>query len=113
MKVFAQTKLENPLLEESIKGLSGMGFMRRFIPFLISWLILIGFITFLIYFLIGGLNWISSQGDKNKIEEAKKQLTNALVGIFIIFSIFVIIKVAGFVFGVSNLENLLISLPSL
>lgn len=112
MKVFAQ-QLENPLLNESIKNIKGIEFVRRLLPLLVSWLILIGFITFLIYFLIGGLNWITSQGDKNKIEEAKKQLTNAIIGLFIVFSIFLIIKIIGWVLGISNLQELIISLPRL
>jgi len=112
MKVLAQT-LENPILEESLKGLSGVDFIKRALPFLINWLILAGFGAFLIYFFIGAYNWITSKGDKTGIEEAKKQLTNSFIGLFIIFSIFVIIKVIGWVFGIKSLEELIISLPRL
>lgn len=44
--------------------------------------------------ILGGINWMSSGGDKGKMEEARHRLTNALTGIFIVFaswSIYIII----------------------
>lgn len=50
----------------------------------------------LIYLLRGSLNWISSGGDKEKIEKARHTLTNAIVGLLIIFVILA---------GIYTLEN--------
>ena len=44
--------------------------------------------------ILGGISWISSGGDKGKMEEARHRLTNAITGIFIVFaswSIYIII----------------------
>ncbi len=112
MKIFAQG-LENPVLKDSVKNLEGVDFFNRALPFLIHWLIIVGFFFFLVHFLLGGLKWINSQGEKNKIEEAQKQLTFALVGLLVVFSIFAIIRIIGFVFGLSGFENLQITLPQL
>lgn len=44
--------------------------------------------------ILGGISWMSSGGDKGKMEEARHRLTNAITGLFIVFaswSIYVII----------------------
>lgn len=35
----------------------------------------------------GGLEWISSSGDKSKLETAQGRITNAILGLFITFAI--------------------------
>jgi len=41
----------------------------------------------LIYLLKGSMGWITSGGDKEKIEKARQTLTNAVIGLVIIFVI--------------------------
>ncbi len=106
-------KIENPILKPSLKIKTGTEFLSDFISFLISILILGGVLFFLVHFILGAYKWISSQGDKNKIEEAQKHMTYALIGLGTIFSIFAIIKVAGFMFGIEGLENLNLIIPTL
>ena len=110
--LFAQG-LKNPVLEPSIRNLKGVAFFNRALPFFIHWLILIGFFTFLIYFILGGLKFITSKGDKTKIEEAQQQLTNGFIGMIIVFSVFAVIKLLGSVLGISGLQDLQIVLPQL
>ena len=38
----------------------------------------------------GGLAWMSSSGDKGKLEEAQGRITNAVIGLFIVFAIWAI-----------------------
>ncbi|MFH1827121.1 MAG: hypothetical protein ABH812_01650 [bacterium] len=52
----------------------------------------------LIFLLRGSLNWISSGGDKEKIEKARHTLTNAVIGLLIIFVILA---------GIYTLENVI------
>ena len=40
-------------------------------------------LTFL-YLLTGGLSWLTSGGDKSKLETARDKITNALVGLVIV-----------------------------
>lgn len=37
-----------------------------------------------VYLVIGGLNWLTSSGDKGKIDVAQKMITNAIIGLAII-----------------------------
>ncbi len=55
-------------------------------------------ITALIFLLRGSINWISSGGDKEKLDKARKTLTNAIVGLLIIFAVLA---------GIYTLENVI------
>ncbi len=45
---------------------------------------IVGGIAFALYFLLGGLNWITAGGDKGKIDKAKGMMTNGAIGIIVI-----------------------------
>ena len=62
---------------------------------LVDVLIIIAALAALIYFILGGLQWITSGGDKAKVEQAQKQITNGLTGLIIVvaaYAVFVLIK---------------------
>lgn len=52
--------------------------------------------------IIGAIKWISSSGDKGKLEEAQKQITNALIGLFIVFAFWAVYIVVLQVLGISG-----------
>ena len=45
------------------------------------------FIGLLIY---GGYNWMTARGDETKVEKAKKTITNAVIGLIVIVSAYVV-----------------------
>jgi hypothetical protein len=57
------------------------------------------------FLLYGGLNWIMSQGDKAKLESARRTVLFAIIGLIICFSSFFLIQFMSTIFGV-NLLNL-------
>ncbi len=58
-------------------------------------------LVMLIYMLWGALDWITSNGEKDKIQKAQNKITNAALGIFIIIGVLVIWGyVAGDLFGI-------------
>lgn len=71
---------------------------------------LFGFITtlagifFLVYFILAGLSWIMSGGEKGKIESAKQQMTNAALGLIVIIAAYSIIGIVGGVLGLDILN---------
>ncbi len=83
------------------------------IQVIISTLLLVASIYFLVYFLLGGISFITSEGDKNNIEVAKKQLTYAFIGLCVTFSVYAVMNVLGRVFGISGLENSILNIPHL
>lgn len=96
-------RLTNPILSTNLQGQTGTGFFANLIPRLITLGFIIGALIFFFILIIGAIQWISSGGDKNAIEEAKHKITNAIIGIFILFLIFVIMKVIESFFGISIL----------
>lgn len=50
-------------------------------------LLLVGATIFaFVQLLLGGMEWISSGGDKHALENAQSRLTNALLGLFLVFA---------------------------
>ncbi len=63
-----------------------------------------GAILFFFLLATGAIMWMTSGGDKAKYEAAKMRITQAAVGLLILFLVFVIVNVVGCIFGVNLLE---------
>jgi len=75
------------------------------IQFLISFLF-VGAVLLTLFFLVyGGISFITSGGDKQKVVQARLRITYAIVGLIIIFLSFFIINFIGGLFGL-NLLNI-------
>ncbi len=71
-------------------------------------LVLIGAaLVFFFVLVIGGIQWITSGGDKAGSEAARKRITNALIGLAIVFAAWAIIQLIQTLFGV-DIVNLTI-----
>jgi len=68
-------------------------------------LIVVSLIFFFIL-VLGGLKWITSGGDEKKVAAARSQITNALIGLVIVFAAWAIMKLIGSVFGIDLLGTL-------
>ena len=73
---------------------------------IIGLIFIFGFLLTLFYFLTGGIQWITSQGDKNALEQARSKITNALIGLVVVASTYAIFKLVGNFFGIElpNIE---------
>lgn len=80
------------------------------VAFGIQAVLVIAGILFFFMLVWGGIEWIMSGGDKAGNENARKRITNALIGLAIVFSAWAIVNLITVVFGV-NLLNL--SIPSI
>ena len=109
-QIFAQeTSIYNPALKE-LSNTSGTTFLQNILQLGIRLGFVTGAIIFFFMLISGGIKWISSAGDKTRLEEAQKQITHALIGLAILFSVFAIIRLLNYVFGIDLLQ---ISLPTL
>jgi len=61
-------------------------------------------LSFTIYFLLGGLNWITAGGKSDKIETAKGMMTNGAIGIIIVVVSYAIVWIVGSALGLPILE---------
>jgi len=101
--------ITNPVLGPKLQGFIGhfgdspAAFFQLFLPKLLTLGLIIGVLFFFFVLIIGAIQWISSGGDKNALEEAKHKITNAIIGVVILFSIFAILKLIENFFGISIL----------
>ena len=61
----------------------------------------------LVFLILGGISWITSGGDKAKIQAARNRLLYAIIGLVIVFLSFLIVNLVGFMFGVNLLSTTL------
>ncbi len=67
--------------------------------------LLVGAVLLTLFYLIyGGISFITSGGDKQKVVQARLKLTYAVVGLIVVFLSFFIINLIGGIFGVSLLQ---------
>ncbi len=82
------------------------------IPSIISGSIsLIMLVVALIFFFMlvwGGLRWVTSQGEEKAVAAARAQITNALIGLAIVFAAWAIMKLIDLVFGIKIIEGITI-----
>lgn len=58
-------------------------------------------LVFFFILVFGGLKWVTSGGDEKKVAAARAQITNALIGLAIVFAAWAIMKLIETVFGIS------------
>lgn len=61
-------------------------------------------ISFALYFLLGGLSWITAGGDKQKVETAKSMMTNGAIGLIIVVVSYSIVWIVSQALGVDILN---------
>ena len=76
----------------------------------ISLVLIVVTVVFFFILVLGGLKWITSGGDEKKVAAARGQITNALIGLAIVFASWAIIKLIEAVFGITITGDL--SIPS-
>lgn len=97
-KLIAQN-IVNPTFS-NLTDMSPTEFLGGLFPALISLGLVIGAIVFLFYFVMGAIHWITSGGDKMKLELSRKKITTALVGLIILLSFVAILALAENLFGI-------------
>lgn len=60
------------------------------------------------YLIWGGIKWITSGGDKSKIQGARSTIIYALIGLVVIFLSFFIVNVVTTIFNTPSVSNLFI-----
>lgn len=110
----AQAKIESqelgplrgigPLGLEGKEPSAGAGIFVNAISNIIGFLTAVAIIWFVFQFLLGAIGWISAGGDAKAVEAAKGKLTNAVVGIVIVFTALVLVSAVGALLGINILN---------
>ncbi len=89
--------------------------LANFIGFAINAFIFVASGALLIYLLWGAFDWINSGGEKEKIAKAQQKITNAVIGIILVFfSLTIFGLVTGNILGIiDNKGGWVIKIPTL
>jgi cbb3-type cytochrome oxidase subunit 3 len=101
--------LTTPLLAENVNlvptgKFQGLGSLTisQVISGLIKGTMVVAAIVFFFMLVIGGIKWIMSGGDKGKTEEARNQITAALIGLVVVFAAWAIVTLVANFFGITG-----------
>jgi|GEM_PF-3287780 len=106
-------QINNPALNPIVGSGQGETIIAKLLAAIINIFFITGSVAVLIYFLMGGLAWITSEGDKSKLEIAKTRLTSAAFGIIVIASTYAVLKILGAVLGIDFFKDLIIKWPTI
>ncbi|MEK7458148.1 MAG: hypothetical protein AAB612_01525 [Patescibacteria group bacterium] len=73
--------------------------------------LLVSAILVFAYLVLGGVEWITSGGDKGKTEGARNKITAALVGLAIVAASYALMQVVAYFFGI-DVFNIGSNLPA-
>ncbi|HCR36001.1 hypothetical protein A2130_04470 [Candidatus Woesebacteria bacterium GWC2_33_12] len=115
MNKLTQINLYDPA-QGNLKGFGALGLeipagspiqiFAKFITSTIGIISLIAIIWFVYIFLMGAVSIITSGGDKNALESAKKKITSGLIGLMItIFAIF-LVRFIGYIIGLPDILSI-------
>jgi len=96
--------IKNPALKGPIEGIgSGESFIASAVPAFVTFGLVIGSIVFLFILLTGAIGWMTSGGDKQKVESSRGRITSALTGLVLLLVTFSIAGLIETFFGVDIL----------
>lgn len=72
---------------------------------IIYWLLVLAGSASLVFIIIGGIRFIISGGDTKKIDQARKTIIYAILGLILIVSAFLIVNTVGAVTGVTCFKD--------
>jgi hypothetical protein len=96
----ATTDIETPALE--FFKIQKLG---TFITGFFQFVLVISAIMAMAYLIWGGINWMMSEGDKAKYEEARNRITAAIIGLAIIASVWVLWRLVLYFLGIGEIVD--------
>lgn len=78
--------------------------LENIVSTIVGFLIILAGLWFFIIFITGGLSYISAGGESGKIEEARKKMTNGVIGVIIVVAAYSVIFIVGKVLGLDILN---------
>jgi hypothetical protein len=78
--------------------------LENILTTVVSFLTVIAGLSFLIFFIVGALNWVTAGGDKGKVDTAKMTMTNGAIGMIAVVAAYAIVWIVGSVLGIDILN---------
>ena len=94
--------IKNPLLEEVGEGTVGQVSANPLAPFIVRlWraVMVAGGLALLLFLVWGAIDWLMSEGDQEKLKNAKNKIIHALAGMGILAASYAIVTLVKVIFG--------------
>ena len=85
--------------------------LGQLISALVGVLLIISALLAFFYLILGGISWITSGGDKAKMEEARNKITHAIVGLIIVGAAWAVMTLVQNFLGVTIIGGTGIDFP--
>ena len=93
-----------------------LGFAQDFgklINNILSIIMVVALLLVLLYLVLGGIEWITSGGDKGKTESARNKITAAIIGIIILAASYALVSLVALVLGFTSFSDAVTGIPQL
>jgi hypothetical protein len=100
----ATTEITTDIRTDAEKTFSIIDF-GKFLKNLLGMAVMAGAILSFAYLIWGAIDWLMSEGDTEKLKNAKNKITHALVGLALLAVVWVIWRLALYFLGVGTLTD--------
>lgn len=100
------SQIYNPVLPDNLGGNVNTDINRgtvnigNIIGALIGFMVIVAFVLAIFYLINGAFAWITSGGDKSKLQAARDKIVHALLGLIVVFAIWGIMNIVGPFLGI-------------
>lgn len=90
-------KIVAPTAIQQFNGadVTGSAGISKFLSNLIALIFSLAMVVLIFMILWGAFDWLTSEGDKEKVENARRKLINAVIGIMLFAIAFAVIRIIG------------------
>jgi len=99
----ASDEIKNEALGSTVKNLGAGAGLAFYIGTLWKTMVTVGGLAFIIYLVWGGIEYLTSAGDKGRIDDASKKISSAVIGLAILVGSYAVVY---FVQGVLKIDLL-------
>ena len=100
-KVYAASVLAAPITINIPPPTNAPSELGPLISSTITLVLVIALLATFAYLVWGGIAWITSGGDKTQVEAARNRIQAAILGLFIVFASWAVMKIIASFFGVT------------
>lgn len=115
--VLAQTQgITNPVIGDlgtNDPSASSGGRFIQYTVYLWRASITLGSLAVIAFFLLGAFEWITSGGDKTKVENARNKITSAVIGLVLLVSSFVLLSFLSKLLFAGEFDLLKLTVPGI
>jgi hypothetical protein len=76
------------------------------ISFALNLVMVVALLLVFLYLILGGIQWITSGGDKGKTEEARNKITAAVNGIIILAVSYALVQFVAYILGLGSFSSI-------